>query len=154
MLNTGGCEPSDVPLRPPHTGGEPLVRPARGPVFVPSGDRSHESRGAKGRGRSWKGQRLHDQSHPSRSRLPASSWPRRSCSPPAAAPAPPPRARRRRRPAAAQAVEQANSTGLSGSSTRGPQRLEPFPDMGLKTHNFHNLRPVPGTTFQEKLIFG
>ena len=33
-LNTGGNGPPDAPLRPPHTGGEPLVRPARGTVFV------------------------------------------------------------------------------------------------------------------------
>ena len=34
MLSTGGNDPPDVPLRPPQSGGEPLVRPARGPVFV------------------------------------------------------------------------------------------------------------------------
>ena len=34
MLKTGGCDPPDAALRPPQSGGEPLVRPARGPVFV------------------------------------------------------------------------------------------------------------------------
>ena len=29
LLNTGGHDPPDVPLRPPQSGGEPLVRPAR-----------------------------------------------------------------------------------------------------------------------------
>ena len=34
MLNTGGHDPPNVALPPPQSGGEPLVRPARGPVFV------------------------------------------------------------------------------------------------------------------------
>ena len=34
MLKGGGCDPPSAALRPPQSGGEPLVRPARGPVFV------------------------------------------------------------------------------------------------------------------------
>lgn len=34
MLETGGCDPPNEALRPLRSGGEPLVRPARGPVFV------------------------------------------------------------------------------------------------------------------------
>ena len=34
MLKTGGFDPPDAALRPPQAGGEPLVRPAREPVFA------------------------------------------------------------------------------------------------------------------------
>jgi len=34
MLKGGGCDPPSAALRPPQSGGEPLVRPARGPVFA------------------------------------------------------------------------------------------------------------------------
>ena len=50
-LHTGGCDSSNVPLRPPQSGGEPLVRPARGSVFVlrgadPTGARKSTKRTA------------------------------------------------------------------------------------------------------------
>jgi hypothetical protein len=49
-LHTGGQDPPGVPLRPPQSGGEPLVRPAREAGLRASEDRSLGALGTRGEG--------------------------------------------------------------------------------------------------------
>jgi hypothetical protein len=48
IVHMGGVDPPAARTRSPDTGGEPLVRPARGSVFVLSGAGRHGARGRRG----------------------------------------------------------------------------------------------------------